>query len=101
MLKHIEVEATSAFEAAALALPAHAIAPVTADESIDLTHLPRDHPAWPTDSLSLSSRARALLAKITPVVVRVLTFWDHRVRAVAIGSARITIDPAGSYRLQR
>ncbi len=101
MLKHIEVDANSAFETAALAVPAHAIAPVNADESIDVTHLPHDHPAWPSDTLSLSSRARALLAKVVPIVIRVLTFWDHRVRAVAIGSARITIDPAGSYRLER
>ena len=61
--------------------------------------LPSDHPAWMKDTLSLSQRARALIAKLKPVVVRVCTFWDHRVRSIAIGKERLCVDVSGSYRL--
>lgn len=63
--------------------------------------LPRDHPAWQRDILSVSARARAVVAALRPVVVRVLAFWDHVVRAVAIGRRQLEIDPSGCYRLRR
>ncbi|HEX3468108.1 MAG TPA: hypothetical protein VHT05_08540 [Candidatus Elarobacter sp.] len=62
--------------------------------------LPRDHPAWQRDTLSISSRVRSIVAALQPVVVRVLTFWDHVSRAVAIGPHHLEIDPSGSYRLR-
>jgi hypothetical protein len=61
--------------------------------------LPPDHPAWQRDVLAVSARVRALLMAMTPIVVRVLTFWDHAVRAIAIGGRRVEIDPSGCYRL--
>ncbi len=71
------------------------------DGGIDAqTSLPADHPAWQRDVLAISARARAVLATLRPVVVRVATFWDHAVRSVAVGGRRsIEIDPSGCYRL--
>ncbi|MBV8355789.1 MAG: hypothetical protein JO101_10750 [Candidatus Eremiobacteraeota bacterium] len=62
--------------------------------------LPEDHPRWPTDAISLGSRARALLAKLRPLAIRIMTFWDHHVRACTIGGRRLGIDATGSYRLE-
>jgi len=61
--------------------------------------LPQDHPAWMRDTLSLSQRARALLAHVTPVVVKVIAAWEHRVRSIVVGGRRLSVDPSGSYRL--
>ena len=62
--------------------------------------LPRDHPAWQRDVLSVSARARQTLARLRPVVVQVLTFWDHVRRGVAVAGRTLEIDPSGSYRLR-
>lgn len=62
--------------------------------------LPSDHPRWQRDVLSISTRARAVLANVAPVVIRVLTYWDHRLREIAFGTRRLGIDPAGCYRLR-
>lgn len=62
--------------------------------------LPRDHPAWQRDVLAVSSRVRMLLAGLRPVVVRVLTFWDHLVRGISVGERYVEIDPSGCYRVR-
>jgi hypothetical protein len=62
--------------------------------------LPRDHPAWQRDVLSVSARARELIARLRPVTVRVLTFWDHVLRGILVGGRRVEVDPSGSYRLR-
>ena len=62
--------------------------------------LPADHPRWQRDVLSISARARAAIANLAPLVVRVLSYWDHRIREIALGRRRLAIDPAGSYRLR-
>jgi hypothetical protein len=62
--------------------------------------LPRDHPAWQRDILSVSARARAVVAALRPMAIRALTFWDHVVRSVSVGSRRIEVDPSGCYRLR-
>ena len=62
--------------------------------------LPRDHPAWQRDILSVSARARAAVAALRPVVVRVLTFWDHVVRSITVSGRRVEVDPSGCYRLR-
>jgi hypothetical protein len=62
--------------------------------------LPRDHPAWQRDILSVSARARAVVAALRPVVVRALTFWDHVLRRTRIGFRTIEIDPSGCYRVR-
>lgn len=61
--------------------------------------LPSDHPAWLKDAVSLSQRARALVAKLKPVVVNVVGVWEHRLRSIVVGGRKMTVDPSGSYRM--
>jgi hypothetical protein len=69
-------------------------------EAAGLPELPADHPQWQRDVISMSTRARAALATIAPVVIRALTFWDHRLRELTLGPRTLGIDPAGCYRLR-
>ncbi|HET9029246.1 MAG TPA: hypothetical protein VFN49_03645, partial [Candidatus Aquilonibacter sp.] len=75
------------------------VAPVL-ELDFDSSLLPRDHPQWVKDAITVSTRARDVLTRLKPVFVTILTFWDHRIRSTLIGTSRVTIDPAGSYRLQ-
>ena len=97
-------DATAAAPPDLAGLVAAGIAPARIDlDADDLTAgvLPGDHPAWQRDMLAVSSRVRALLATIRPVVVQVLTFWDHAVRSVGLGNGRaLEVDPGGCYRLR-
>jgi hypothetical protein len=61
--------------------------------------LPSDHPQWMKDTLSISARARALIGKLKPVILRVMTAWDHRVRSISIAGRTLKVDASGSYRL--
>lgn len=76
-----------------------ALAPIDADAS-GTPELPSDHPQWQRDVVSISSRARAVMATIVPIVVRTLSYWDHRVREIAFGPRTLSVDPAGCYRLR-
>ncbi|HTD36190.1 MAG TPA: hypothetical protein VK669_01655 [Candidatus Limnocylindrales bacterium] len=88
------------------ALDSRSVAPANAvGEQFEPGHegmssLPRDHPAWQRDVLAVSARARELLARLRPVTVRVLTFWDHVLRAIVVGGRRVEVDPSGSYRMR-
>ncbi|BDE07712.1 hypothetical protein WPS_29880 [Vulcanimicrobium alpinum] len=89
------------------ALAPHLLDAVPAPDSLDDTDAPRashaiagDQPAWQRDMLAISSRVRAAIAALNPVVVRVLWFWDHAVRTIALGSRRLDVDPSGSYHLR-
>jgi hypothetical protein len=82
------------------AAPRAALLPAPADEARQAPALPRDHPAWARDLVAISSRTRAMLQAIGPTVVRVLTFWDHRVRSVVVGARSVAVDAAGCYRLR-
>jgi hypothetical protein len=62
--------------------------------------LPTDHPAWQRDVLSISTRARAVIAALRPIVIRVLSFWDHRSHELRLGSVTLGVDASGSYRLR-
>jgi len=62
--------------------------------------LPNDHPAWQVDTFSISSRTRAFLATLRPVVVAVVSFWDHAVRTLSLGSGTLSVDLSGCYRLR-
>lgn len=74
--------------------------PVVLDPDSELGHdLPSDHPPWPRDSISLSQRARALFATLRPVLIRVVTYWEQRVRALTICGRTLTVDTSGSYRI--
>ena len=88
--------------AAVVGLEPLALAPLPVDPDADVAAatLPADHPRWQCDVLSISARARAAIARLAPVLVRVLTYWDHRVREIVLGQRRLAVDPAGSYRLR-
>lgn len=73
--------------------------PIDADAS-GIPELPSDHPQWQRDVVSISSRARALIAHVVPIVVRVLSYWDHRIREITLGPRTLSVDPAGCYRLR-
>jgi hypothetical protein len=91
----------TALESTTLAIAAPPIAAPHVAEGVDLPpSLPRDHPAWQRDVLSVSARVRAILAQLRPVAIRVLTFWDHVVRSVRVGGRRVEVDPSGCYRLR-
>jgi hypothetical protein len=62
--------------------------------------LPGDHPAWQRDVVSISARVRALIAAMRPVIVKVLTFWDHRCGDITLGARTFGVDPSGCYRLR-
>lgn len=76
-----------------------ALPPIDAEAS-GLPELPSDHPPWQRDVVSISSRARALIAVAAPVVVRAFAYWDHRLREIAFGARTFSVDPAGCYRLR-
>jgi hypothetical protein len=59
--------------------------------------LPGSIPEWTRDRVSLSKRALALLAKLKPYAIGVLTFWDHRVTSAELDELRLEIDASGSY----
>ena len=74
--------------------------PIALDPDVEIgNQLPSDHPPWSKDTLSLSARARALLARLRPVVISVMSFWDHRVRQIFVGGRTLSVDASGSYRL--
>ena len=91
-----------ALDANAIAtVPLAVVAAHVPDIDADLhATLPRDHPAWQRDILSVSARAGAVVAALRPVVVRALTFWDHVVRGISVGPRRLEVDPSGCYRLR-
>jgi len=78
---------------------APALPPIDADAA-GLPDLPADHPQWQRDVVSISSRARAVIATVVPVVVRTFAYWDHRLREIAFGARTLSVDPAGCYRLR-
>lgn len=80
---------------------APALAPLAFDndERYGGPALPNDHPAWLRDAVSLSHRARQLIARLKPVVRHVVSVWEHRVRSIVVAGRKVSIDPSGSYRL--
>ncbi|HKU68503.1 MAG TPA: hypothetical protein VJP85_12065 [Candidatus Baltobacteraceae bacterium] len=76
-----------------------AILPLLPDDEFETPPLPREHPRWVKDAIAASQRARALIATLRPVAIRVLTFWDHHVRGIRIGGQELRIDISGSYRV--
>jgi hypothetical protein len=99
MLRYIESEEPHELPTLQSAY-AEPIVPATADVELDSGSLPQDHPRWIKDSLAVSQRARDLIARLRPVAIRILTFWDHRVRSSFVGGRRVRIDPSGCYRLE-
>lgn len=105
MSSRVEDAAQAAAAAAAVLVPGGlptAVAPVALDpdDRWGGHSLPNDHPAWMRDTVSLSQRARALLAHVKPAVVRVIAAWEHRVRSIVVGGRRLCVDPSGCYRIE-
>ncbi len=99
MLRRVDIEERPPSQAAARCpAPRQAKHTAASEAEHDTALLPHDHPPWVKDALSVSQRARSLFATLRPVVMRVLTFWDHRIRSATIAGQRIGIDPSGSYR---
>jgi hypothetical protein len=89
--------------AAALRMPAGAaesdpVVPAVAETELDTNGLPHDYPSWVRDAIALSTRARELAGRLKPVVVRVMSLWDHRLRSIIVGDRRVRVDPSGCYR---
>ena len=99
MARRINLELARAEKPALQGLAADPLAAVSSDECTEIPTLPRDLPAWARDAVAMSQRAREFVTRLKPVVIRVLTFWDHRARSAVIGGRRMNIDPSGSYRL--
>jgi hypothetical protein len=100
MLRRIELDDT-----AGTALPlqvgtgrSEAIVPVVAEAELETNLLPHEQPRWVRDAVAVSQRAREVVAKLRPVAVRVLSFWDHRIRSIAIGERFVEVDASGCYR---
>ncbi len=80
--------------------PSSGIHPILPDVEIETPALPRDLPHWMRDSAAVSARCRSLFTRIKPIVVRVLTFWDHHVRSIMVAGRNVCIDPSGSYKIE-
>lgn len=101
MLRGVETDELASAIGAATAM--HAAGPVVAalgEADLDGGQLPNDHPQWVRDAVAISRAARDLVARLKPIVIRVLTIWDHGVRCIAVGGRRVGVDASGSYRME-
>jgi hypothetical protein len=99
VLRRIELDETPAALASRLeAGRSEAIVPAVAEAELETALLPQDHPRWVKDAVAVSQRARELIGKLRPVVVHVLSFWDHRIRSIMVGNRCVAVDPSGCYR---
>jgi hypothetical protein len=98
MLRRIEFEETPAALSARLeAGRSEAVVPAVAQADLETALLPHDHPRWVKDAVAVSQRE--LIAKLRPVIVRLLSFWDHRIRSIMVGNRCVQVDPSGCYRV--
>lgn len=99
MLRRVDSEERSAGLLAPLGnAQTEAIVAAVPEAELETPLLPHDHPKWAKDTLTVSQRARELIDRLRPVAIRVLTFWDHRIRSIVIGGSHVSIDPSGCYR---
>jgi hypothetical protein len=97
----VERDAAAAQDPAfAATLAAGQIPPLAFDLDLEAGYrLPPDHPPWPRDLVSISQRARALLARIKPAIITVVAAWQHKLRSIVVAGRRVAIDATGSYRV--
>lgn len=101
LLRRIEVdEPNAALPLQVGASRSEAVVPVVAEADLETTLLPNDQPRWVKDAVAVSQRARDLIAKLRPAAVHVLSFWDHRIRAIVVGGRRVAVDASGCYRIE-
>jgi len=100
MLRRLELDDPHAALAAQLGTTAsEAIVPLVPDGELETPLSPHDRPRWVRDAVAVSQRARELIARLRPVAVRVLSFWDHRIRAIVVGECCVRVDASGCYRI--
>jgi hypothetical protein len=100
LLRRVELEEPQSALAAGLEPGrSESIVPAVAEAELETALLPRDHPRWVRDAVAVSARARELIAKLRPVVIAVLSFWDHRIRSIVVGDRCVQVDPSGCYRV--
>jgi hypothetical protein len=91
---------TSAVGTATATRAAEPVVAALGEADLDGGQLPNDHPQWVRDAVAISRAARGLVLRLKPIVIRILTIWDHRVRSIAVGGRRVGVDASGSYRLE-
>lgn len=100
MLRRIELDDPNAtLQVQIGAAASEAIAPVVPDGELETPLSPHDRPRWVRDAVAVSQRARELIARLRPVAIRVLSFWDHRMRTILVGGCRVRVDASGCYRI--
>ena len=98
MLRRIEVDEPSAAPLQVGASRSEPIVPPTVDGELETALSSHDRPRWIRDAIAVSARARDIIARMRPAAVRVLSFWDHRLRAIVVGDRRVQVDASGCYR---
>jgi len=98
MLRRIELEERTALPLEVGAGRSEAIVAAVPEAELETGLLPHDHPRWVKDAVAVSARAREIFAKLRPVAIRVLCFWDHRIRSIVVGDRRVAVDASGCYR---
>jgi hypothetical protein len=100
MLRRLELdESAAALPLQVGASRSEAIVPAVAEAELETTLLSQDQPRWVKDAIAVSQRAREIIAKLRPVAILVLSFWDHRLRSIAVGGRRVAVDASGCYRI--
>jgi hypothetical protein len=101
MLRHVELdEAPANLPLAVGASRSEAIVPIVAEGELETALQPHDQPRWVKDAVAVSQRAREIIANLRPAAVRVLCFWDHRIRSIAVAGRCVQVDPSGCYRVE-
>lgn len=99
MLRRIEIEEPAAALTPQIgASRSEPIVPAVGEAELETGLLPQDQPRWVKDAVAVSQRAREIIAKLRPAAVRVLSFWDHRIRSIAVEGRLVRVDASGSYR---
>lgn len=71
---------------------------VNAQPGVDISS---DFPAWALDAVVPSERFRLVLTALRPILLRVLRYWDQRVRRLTLRDGRaIIVADSGCYRVE-
>ncbi len=100
MLRRLELDDAGATLPAQIGTVAsEAVVPVVPDGELETPLSAHDRPRWVRDAVAVSQRTRELIARLRPVALRVLSFWDHRMRAIVVGDCCVRVDASGCYRI--
>lgn len=100
MLRSIEADELSNAIGTPVLRASEPVVAALGEAGLDAGQLPNDHPQWVRDAVAVSRAARHLVARLRPIFIRVLTFWDHGVRCIAVAGRRVGVDASGSYRIE-